>query len=164
LSIDGRKLVGVGGWLAFLILSLGVFGPIRVVVGLYGDLYRDPSIADFYGPRWPAAQAIEWTTGGLTAAASLYLAWRLYAIHTPATLRLVRIGLWGIAILPTLAGVLAQSALMGVAPTRLIAEIGLATFRPLIYAAIWTAYLFRSTRVANTYRDHVPDELRAVFE
>jgi hypothetical protein len=46
-----------------------------------------------------------------------------------------------------------------------VAGWGYKLFQPLIYSAIWTAYLLRSERVANTY-ERYPDEneLADVFE
>ncbi len=47
-----RSLHGVGGWLAFFILTLGLFTPLRIFFNI-AVLLGDDETAAAYGPDWP---------------------------------------------------------------------------------------------------------------
>jgi len=168
MAYDSRELNGIGGWLAFFLVTLSVLTPIGGVVSLTRELYADPMVAANYGDRWPLLQGIEWGMLGCIVAIGWYLTWRLMRVQEWRSVRIAIIGLWVGATIPHIGELVAVSAISGVPLGRLVAAIGGALVQPLIYAAIWTAYQLRSDRVANTYSRYgiVEDEgeLLAVFE
>jgi len=151
MAYDTRALRGIGGWLAFFILTLTVFGPIGSVTQTMSDLYGNPAIADFYGANWGLLQAIELTVMAATIAASLFMGWRLYAVHNWQSVRIAIAGMWIAPLVGMLIDAAAVALVAGLPLGPLLSQLGGELFRPAVYAAIWTAYLLRSERVANTY-------------
>ena len=83
-------------------------------------------------------------------------------MRTPATPRIVIVGLWLLGPVLLIATLLLGAALFDSSLGAMIAAGGGALVRPFVYAAIWTAYLRRSERVANTYGRRTED-LAATF-
>ena len=165
MAYDERALRGVGGWLAFFILTLTVFGPLRSAATTARNLYGDASVAAFYGAQWPLLQGVEWTLAATAAGASIYLGWRMYAVHAWRSVRLTIIGLWTIAPVVLLLDIAAVSLISGIEIDKLIGDLRGELVRTAAYAAIWTAYLLRSRRVADTYPRHPGgDALTEVFD
>jgi hypothetical protein len=165
MAYDKRTSTGIGGWLTFFILTLAVFGPLRNLVETYANLYSNPAVGTFYGARWSAVQALEWSAFLLSVGAAWFLAWRLVYVQNYGTLKLVRIGLWLSAFVPITIEWLGIALLAGISLGELLSASGRDLLRALVYCAIWTAYLYRSERVANTYANDDPSqELAAVFE
>ena len=73
-------------------------------------------------------------------------------------------GLWLLGPVLGLVDVLVVLA-AGIEPTGLINAMAVPMVQTVVYAGIWTAYLLRSDRVANTYlRNNDEAELAAVFD
>ncbi|HEX8669934.1 MAG TPA: DUF2569 family protein [Allosphingosinicella sp.] len=161
MSYDERSLRGVGGWLAFLVIVLAVFTPIRVVLSVVG-IYSDSSIAAALGDNWPLLQAVELGLAAANIGIAWYLAWRLNKVHVPQTVRIVIAGLWlmtfGIIAVEFTAVVLISGIGMGALIQNSVGDL----VRSLIFCTIWTAYLRLSRRVANTYTEDT-DEMGEVF-
>ncbi|MEO8373816.1 MAG: DUF2569 family protein [Sphingomonas bacterium] len=165
MAYDSRALTGVHGWLAFFIVSLGIFSPLATLIGISTDLYGDPATPVAYGTSWPLAQGAEWAVAALTILACWYLCWRLLTIQVWKTIRIVIPSLWAITFLPQTILILLIGALLPIPFEKLLALWGGQLIRPTIYATIWTAYFLRSERVANTYERYPDDnELADVFE
>ena len=147
----GERLSGTNGWLAFLIVSLAVLSPLGALVSAWSDLYRDPATATVLGTRFRLLEAYDWLRAAALVAVCWFLAWRLEKRRAWRTVRIVVAGLWLTALLPGLLDAALLSALLHVPPGRLLAGIAAARARPILYAALWTAYLLRSERVRNTY-------------
>ena len=144
----GRQVpVGMGGWLAVFVVTLGLNAAVSlVVVGLLADdlLKATGPMADPRMHRYLIAAA---ALGLWRSAGYAFLVWRLIGSRSRWTPRLAIAGIWLIG--PGLW--LAEGA------TLSRAAIG-----PFVYAAVWTAYLLRSDRVASTYAPRGAD-LAAVF-
>lgn len=161
MAYNDRALRGIGGWLAFFILTLAVFGPLSNAAAIWG-LYAAPAppgMAD----RWPLFRAVSAGEAVLSSAIVLFVAWRLYARHNPASVRIAVVGLWVPTLVIAPVSLLLVSAVLRVPLSTVLASGGLALIRPVVYSVIWTLYLLNSRRVANTYTAE-PDELEAVFE
>lgn len=165
---DARELRGIGGWLAFFIVVLTVFAPIRAVVNTATNLYGDPGIASAYADRWVLLQAIEWGIVAVAIGTYWYLGWRLYAVHVWQSVQLTIAGLWLVPLLMSLIEVIVVGVAAGIDVDGLRDLVGSVLpelWRPALSAGVWTAYLLRSRRVANTYARHPDDdELNAVFD
>lgn len=156
---------GIGGWLAFYLLTLGIISPLVTGINLYANLYADPAVGQFYGERWPAIQATTFAINFLLYAAVFYIVWRFFFRRNWKTVRLA-IGVMWIAVVPApLLEVAIVWILGGVDLATLMPAVASDLVKPIIYTTVWTAYLLRSTRVANTYPRQAPDEeLATVFE
>ena len=161
---DGSGVgAGVGGWLMFLVLVLGVFRPLAVLVSIYANLYADPNVALAYGPVWPAIQLFEWLLNAAMIAGCWYLVWRLNRRQVWRTVQLTIAGLWLVSLGYQLLDVAGISLIAGVAAERLIPFVIWPIAQSVIFCLLWTAYLLRSKRVANTYVRHGETEISEVF-
>lgn len=156
--------VGIGGWLAFFLTTLGVFAPIRIALSAY-ELFADPRIARAYGENWNAIVAAEAVIIALNLAALAFIVWRFFARRNWDTVRIGIAGIWLIPFGVTIVETIAVSAIAGISATELLGQTTPDLVRALVYSAVWTAYLLRSVRVANTYpRTPEDDVLAEVFE
>ena len=155
MAYDDSELRGIGGWLAFLIVVLAVFTPIRIVLETVG-LYADPQIASAFGPRWPAVQAAEIAISAIAMIGAWFVAWRLNKVHNWQTIRIAIAGLWLLALGSTVLEYAAISLIGGIPIGALFEGSAMDVVRALVFASAWTAYLLRSRRVANTYSE--PEE------
>jgi len=155
---------GIGGWLAFFLITLGVFTPIRLAMTAFG-FFTDPQFAAAFGDRWPALVTAELTLMGLSVLGIAYMLWRFFTRRTWRTVQIAVAGIWGISVGAMVLDTLIVALIGGIALAPLVAEAVPDYLKSLIYAVIWTAYLLRSVRVANTYpREDAPEELTEVFE
>jgi len=154
---DDRALVGVGGWLAFFVISLAVLTPLAMAAGTAANLYGNPAIGAAYGDRWMALQAFEWTLSLLVIALAWFMAWRLMKVEVWQTVRIVIAGIWLIGIGSVVVEGLGVWLIGGMSFDLTVGAIAPELIRPCIYGAVWTAYFLRSQRVANTYLRE-PDE------
>ena len=161
---DDRTLVGVGGWLAFFVISLAVLTPLAMIGGTAANLYGDSAIAAAYGDRWTALQIFEWALSLLIIALAWYMAWRLMKVEVWQTVRIVIAGIWLLGIGSVILETLGVWLIGGLSLDLALGAIGPELIRPFIYGAIWTTYFLRSRRVANTYlRNADPNEIAEVF-
>jgi hypothetical protein len=161
---DDRTLVGVGGWLAFFVISLAVLTPLALIGGTAANLYGDPAVAAAYGDNWTALQAFEWTLSLLIVALAWYLSWRLMKVEVWQTVRIVIAGIWVIGVGGVVAEAIGVWLIGGISLDLALGAVAPELIRPFIYSAIWTTYFLRSQRVANTYlRDSDPDDIAEVF-
>jgi uncharacterized membrane protein (UPF0182 family) len=160
---DGPR--GIGGWLGFFLITLGVIGPLRILINTYG-LFADPRVAAAYGDRWTMLGAAEAVLIVLNLGALAFLVWRFFAYRTWQTVRICIVGIWLLPIVVTVLETLVVTLIGGIPAGPLMMQMLPDLFQALIYATIWTAYLLRSVRVANTYPREDADgaELAEVFE
>ena len=144
------SLVGVRGWLLFLVLVLTVIGPALGAWNLISELKslaaQDPSLVGT--PEFVEVTEVSWFIWGigtfLVFCAGLLLALR----HKPSTVWIAICLLWlGGPILNGL--VLLDQLMIGVA-IETSQAIGIV--RSIVPALVWSAYLLMSRRVSNTYR------------
>ena len=163
MAYDRRSLTGIGGWLAFFIITLGLSALASLLLAAMA------AVALFGGATAPlggSAYAVVLLllalvrTGGYA-----FLVWLMNWRQVDTTPRRVIIGLWVLALGLACIDVTAALLLTEVDARSLGYALGVDLVRPLIYAAVWTAYLLRSERVANTYTADDPDrQLATVFE
>jgi hypothetical protein len=159
-----RTLVGVGGWLAFFVISLAVLTPLAMVAGTAINLYGDPAVGSAFGERWAALQAFEWTLGLLVIACSWFMAWRLMKVQVWQSVRIVIAGIWLLGLGTVVVEGLGVWLVGGMSFDLALGAIAPELIRPFIYGAIWTAYFLRSERVANTYaRNSDQSEVAEIF-
>jgi hypothetical protein len=155
MSYSDDDLRGVGGWLAFLIIVLAVFTPLRTVVSVL-QLFGDADLVEVLGDRWRLVMGLEIALGTVAVLGAWYLAWRLNSVHSWKTIRIVIPGLWLLA-LGTLFVELVLLSLAAGLPLAVIAEaVAIDIVRAFIFSGVWSAYLLKSVRVRNTYAE--PEE------
>lgn len=163
---DRDELHGIGGWLAFFLVTLGVFGPLASIVSVIG-LTNDPVAVSMMGDLWGTVVTFEWAVTGLACAAMWFAVARFFLVRNWNTVRIAIGVLWLVAALGILVEPMGIALIAGLDPGTIYGGMGLATIRPLIYATVWTAYLLKSDRVANTYRypeNDGEDALAQVFD
>jgi len=158
--IDGPT--GVGGWLGFFVVALGLISPGAGLVQML-SLYSDPSIAAAFGSSWTPVQIAEWTLFALSVAGCWYLVWRLLNVQARSTVPVVIAGIWLISVGGVALEFLVVALGSDVALGTLVGTGGVEVVRPIIFCTIWTLYFRVSKRVANTYRDEPEDGLAEVF-
>lgn len=160
------EISGVGGWLLLFVLTLGVFTPLAIIyllVAAFSNGFAYDQMSAMPGlSTYRAGEAILRVVLLLIC---LFLTWRLCKVRTWQTIRLTIILIW-IAGLGVAVG---ELLLIGLLVDDPFAGVSAREFVPLArvaaYATIWTAYLLRSRRVANTYpRYGDEDRLAAVFD
>ncbi len=154
MAYDERALRGVGGWLALLIAALGLFTPLRTVFEMIGLWSLDASVIGLTADKVIPLQRVGTGFSVLRLAIAFYVAWRLYSVHVPATVRIAIRGLWLLALVTPIAETLVWTAFLG-ASDELLGSVVVQAVQGTVFAGLWTAYLLRSRRVANTYTpDH----------
>ncbi|MDP9413322.1 MAG: DUF2569 domain-containing protein [Pseudomonadota bacterium] len=142
-----KRLEGVGGWLAFLVIGLLVLTPLRGL-SAFGQLSL---LADNEGVNLPQmVYNIEVLKIALQVALAAAAGAKLYGSRHINTVPFVIVLLW-------LAGPI-LNALDFIAVSWLLHEqvvngqrVGAMT-ASVLWAALWTVYLLQSKRVQNTYR------------
>jgi len=158
------ELRGIGGWLAFFLVTLGVFTPLSSIVSV-AMLSGEAEIAITYGTAWDTLIAWVWVMAGATAALAWFATWRMIARQNWLSVRITIAVLWAIAAITLIGEPLLVSLMTGLSFAELVGAEGIGLIRPLVYCTIWTLYLLQSVRVANTYRgDPEDDGLAEVFE
>ncbi len=154
MAYDERALRGIGGWLALLIALLGIVSPLRTIVEAISLWSLQPGqLGD--GVDLLPFQLVETAVILVKLAGSIYVAWRLYAVHRPETVRIAIRGLWLLTIVLSLVEIVLVTLVTGTSIGMLLGRSILVLAQGLIFAGVWTAYLLRSRRVANTYTpDH----------
>ena len=156
---------GIGGWLVFFLLTLGLFTPLSILFAFFKLYLGDLQIQLGGFPGWPAYRIAETILGTAHLALALFLTWRMIAIRQWNSVRITIIGIWTMGIGVALADLLLTVSLLG---ARFDAALGaemVSFVRAAIYGSIWTAYLLRSERIANTYQRYPDDDrLAAVFD
>jgi hypothetical protein len=152
---QGREpLRGVGGWLGYLVLLLIVISPVKMVVETGQALQQveseNPGLRSV--AEW--VDYTQWSWALVAAAVSLSFAagYRLWKVHHWDSVKFAIGALWLIGAGTSVADWLITWAILdtAVALTEMIdSDIAAALIGPML----WTAYLLRSKRVANTYRE-----------
>ena len=154
---------GVGGWLALFVITLAVLRPLFTVTSILADIAQ-------MGARFPPAQARVLTIFDIAECVTIvagceFLVWRLLRVPRWSTVRIVIAGLWLLALFPAFAELTAIPFVIRVSFQPLLRVLLAQHFRVAIYAGFWTAYLLRSSRVAETYpREPSEARLADVFQ
>jgi hypothetical protein len=158
---DGPQ--GIRGWLLLFVVILAVISPVFQSITMYRTLYADPTLSQGFHDIWPALQAIEWSVFALAAASQWFIAYRLVMVRRWQSVRIAVAVLWSVGLGSTILEYGAIAWLTGFSVGELLIGAGYEAIRPLIFCAIWTAYLLRSRRVANTYPRRDEEQISDVF-
>ena len=152
-------LRGVGGWLAFFLISLSLLSPLRA----YEDLTRTFFEAEgataglVSSPLWRTYKTILWSALGAQVGLSWIAGWLLVTTTRRGSVRWTIGLLWSVTLVLPLLTFFAVSSMLGPKMGAAQAETAIVTMvAGSVWAAVWTAYLLRSRRVKNTYVDSPP--------
>lgn len=148
---DDGELRGVGGWLGFFVVVIAIFSPLRILITTYTSLHADPEVALAYGSLWDRLVFVEWIISGSAVLLCWFIAWRLVAHHVWTSVRIAIAGIWMVAVGYRAVEFGLVSLLTGIPIDALMALSVFELIQPLFFGLLWTAYLLRSERVANTY-------------
>lgn len=141
--------VGIGGWLALLIVWMVVFRPVAgvyMLTQLQANSLANPVILD--NSNWLINTSTFWIVFLVVVSLSIYAGLRLWRDRSPAAVRTAIAVLWIYAPVATVDLLIARAFLEGrVTWANAVVQIVI----NLAIAAAWTAYLKRSRRVRNTY-------------
>ncbi len=141
---------GVGGWLAFFLVTLGVFTPGFMIFTMVRDL-SDPLLTLAYGETLGTIQIAVWGIVIFTCALAWFSVYRLLRVFNWRSVVITIASLWLIALANTFFGTWLLATIAGIPVGEFLKEMGAELIRPFVYAGVWTAYLLISRRVANTY-------------
>lgn len=148
------ELKGIGGWLLFLILSLGVIGPIYGVYNGLGNFQetelQNPEFVNL--ASWRHYELASWSLFALICVLRIAAATRLVLSRRWSSVRFAIAVMLLCPVLLAVGDFVLMALFFGTnaatsAATTLLADFG----KQLFYAALWTWYLLRSVRVRNTY-------------
>lgn len=147
--INVRGTTGVGGWLAVLVFTIGALIPLAQIGTAISLFNAEAALESYYDEAWPVYKASALIICALRAMTCLFVAKQLMYEKSPSTPRTAIIGIWvALGLLNVLS--LAAFGILSPDPANLGAMAG-TLFWPLMLAAIATAYLLKSKRVADTY-------------
>jgi hypothetical protein len=141
---------GVGGWLAFFLITLGVVTPALTLYSVWLTL-SDPAIASAFGPSWPAFRASETILAAAVLGICWFTCWRFLTRFNWQTVRIGMVALGLLALLSVIVEPLVLATLTGIPLGMIMGAAGAELIRPIVYSTVWSLYLLRSRRVANTY-------------
>ena len=141
-----REPSGIGGWLFVLVFGLLILGPLLALGQTYAAFPAGDEVAEYAEP----IKTFVWTTTLVTLALSIAAGLLLVFRRTKSTVSIVVALLWIIGPLATLVSLAGLNSLVD----EDMVSAGEITGRfvgACIAALIWTAYLRKSKRVANTF-------------
>lgn len=151
---------GVGGWLAFFLVTLGVITPAFLIFTTVRD-FSDPLLELAYGETLGTLKLAIWGITIGTCLIAWFAVYRMLRVFNWTSVIITIASLWLIALLNTFIGSWLIATIAGLPLGDFLKELNFELIRPFIYAGIWTAYLLISRRVDNTYRRY-PDEDAAI--
>lgn len=158
------NLKGVGGWLAFFLVTLGVINPLVFTVTGYQAL-SDPQLPAAYGDAWPALRNAEIALSAFIIAICWFASWRFLKVFNWTTVWIGVATLWTLAPVTVFGEILLVSRIAGIEYGELLAaSTGPEMVRPFGYATVWTLYLLLSKRVRNTYGAGQGETVDEVFD
>jgi hypothetical protein len=157
---DTQEVRGIGGWLAVFLAFRGVaiVLPFVQLYALYAAFLpsqrNNPDLS-----RYLIQSAIP---AVIFAACNGFIVWRFLRRRSWRTVQIGIALIWAMTVIPWLI-----SLARGIIPGRGPFGPGFILLLQIAGPVIWTAYLLRSKRVANTYDRHGRDEapkLASIFE
>lgn len=153
--MDGKKeLKGVGGWLAFLVISMGILSPLRTLGGYYRDVILTERANSLSGiPVWETYKWVVLALVVVSAVLFLLAAYRLWKQPVWRSVRFAIMAMWLACTGMDVIGMMVLYFVFGADFAKMVWYDGMGqVFQGMIYPAIWTIYLLKSKRVRNTYR------------
>jgi hypothetical protein len=155
-----NELHGVKGWLAFFVCILALLSPVLSVLMTWYAISAEPPSND---PKLGALNNLDWGTLALQVAIDWFIVYRLVAVRNWLSVRIAVAGLWLGTLVPTLIYCFGYAAIYTMPVGEVFASIPFYHYLDgLLFNLVWTLYLLKSLRVANTYRS--ADEQAEVFE
>ena len=158
-----EELKGVAGWLLVYVIIMAVISPAWSAISVYRELYTGPAA---FLPDVPAVATLKTFAWGMVVFDVLigwFVAWRLVTIHNWLSVQLAITCLWFAAIGGIIISFVVLMWITGAAFGDVLTSSGPGEIiRPFVFCLIWTSYLLKSERVANTYRGG--EEQAGVFE
>lgn len=149
--LSSLELRGVNGWLKFLVIALCVLGPLGTIAQTIGSIRKQersyPALLAL--PAWGNAKTAMWAVTIIYCIAIFAAGQRLRHDFRRSTPRYVIATLWLAGPVLAAVGLIVIGRITGVSVAQL--EPAGTLVRPVLVAAIWSAYLTRSERVRNTY-------------
>lgn len=153
------NLIGVGGWLAFLIFSLMVLSPLFGLSGTHTAILNSEAALPGLSasPQWEITRKTLWLIAIAQSATLFCAGLLLFKTRLTSTPKKATALLWIGGPIITFAGnflvILQTNQSIGniFGPDAIGGVIGSA-----VSALIWSLYLARSVRVKNTYSQHAP--------
>jgi hypothetical protein len=162
--VYGAEATGVAGWLGLLWLSLVFLLPGLAALGAI-RVYSRPGLVLLPDEIFRSLVIVQWSAAAATAALCWFLAWRLSQRPVWRSVEIVVAGLWVYAVVIK-GGQFVGLSIVSATPLSAMIERGWTSLAlPALFAAVWTAYLLRSQRVARTYQRHEPvREIAGAFD
>lgn len=154
---------GVKGWLAAFVVIIALISPGWAAVQVYRALHGENALLFDSVPEFSMLRTLAWSEVAFALIVGWFVAYRLLAVHNWTSVRIAIAGIWLSSVGTLAIEYAAVSWFLGLSPDLLLSAAGPQNFiRPFIFGLVWTAYLLKSERVANTYRG-VEEEVE-VFE
>lgn len=154
-NLADRKISGVGGWLALLVVGMLVWGPLLSIFKTGYNIWvaemQNPELASV--PQWQTFKIMTWCVVGICVVYSMVSGFLLCVKKEPASVKIAIACLWiGNPVAAFVLGILIPWISFGTATLeKIVPEFIGAIIVSIIAASIWTAYLRKSERVRNTY-------------
>lgn len=152
-----KDLCGVGGWLAFLVFSLMILGPLlnfgkmglffRNAYELHPHLNRDVNFQHF--------ELQMWAIFIISHSATVIAGYKLWKKHTVLSVQFARRAIWFAGPICTIALMVTTMNFAAYKKLAVAAEYAIPIAFSFLHAIIWSTYLKRSRRVASTYHDSI---------
>ena len=82
------RLRGVGGWLAFLVISLMALGPLAVIAGTLADLgTAEQANPPLSASGWQFVEIVDWGLALIQIPMMVYTGWRLNKVFRRSTVK-----------------------------------------------------------------------------
>ena len=145
-----KDLRGVGDWLLFLMVSLLYLSPGRTALETAQSVIEaekaNPQLNGL--PIWNTMLSVEWAIVSISVLSCIYAGLLIRSAHRRGTVNLVMSLIWFVGLMPIFENI----AISNIAGQPIFDESSIsAIVSGLFYAAIWSAYLLKSRRVASTY-------------
>jgi hypothetical protein len=165
MSYSQDDLKGVGGWLAFLCISLIALSPLFSLITSYIEISDTEAMYPTLrgNPTWTTAKLVSWVMVFAQIGLMIFTGLRLNSSTRRSTINFARIMLWVCNPLMSLISLLVLSLIFRASlldDPKVLSDLA----RGIFWALIWTLYLTFSRRVRNTYTDEDEGEVAAVFE
>lgn len=157
------ELRGVKGWLLTFVIILGLVSPAWSAFRVYQEFHTGAGAALGDIPLFVQLKTYVWITIAVRAVIGWIAVYRLLTVFNWRSVQIAIGAVWLISVGGAIAQYAGLTWITGLQFSDVMAEVGpRGILTPLGFALIWTAYLLKSERVANTYRD--PGEQADVFE
>lgn len=151
-ALRNDDLVGIEGWLFWLVAGFLTLGPIMFIGSTVGYVnMRQMDEATFATlERWSGAWLSMWGLATVFCIYSMRVGYSLVSQRNPGTVHKARRALWILGV-GSVVATYSVIGFLGLQEPRALHMAGTGLVLAITSAGIWTAYLQRSRRVHNTY-------------